>query len=105
MADVRLELYIVGQSRNSVTAAANLRRLCEGALAGRCDVQVVDLLEHPEAAEAANIIATPLLIRRAPLPVMRIVGDLSDTPIVLETLDLGEGPERNEDSEDGRNTV
>lgn len=105
MADILLELYVVGQSRHSMTAAANLRRLCEGVLAGRCDLQVVDLLERPDIADDFNIVATPLLIKRAPLPVRRIVGDLSDAHAVLENLDLGESPERSEDIEDGRETL
>jgi circadian clock protein KaiB len=87
MPDLRLELYIVGQSRNSQVAVANLRRLCEHELLGKCDLQIVDILENPEAAEAANIVATPTLIRRAPPPVRRIVGDLSATETVLDTLD------------------
>ena len=84
---IRLELYVIGQSRNSQTAIANLRRLCEQQLLGRCDLQIVDVLEHPEAAEAANVVATPTLIRRAPPPVRRIVGDLSLTATVLDSLD------------------
>jgi circadian clock protein KaiB len=86
-ADLRLELYIVGHSRSSQTAVTNLRRICEHELLGRCDLHIIDVLEQPDAAEAANIIATPTLIRRAPLPVRRIVGDLSLTESVLETLD------------------
>ena len=87
MADLRLELYIVGHARNSQTAVANLQRLCSQQLQGRCELQIVDVLENPEAAEAANIVATPTLIRRVPLPVRRIVGDLSLTETVLDTLD------------------
>lgn len=85
--DLRLELYIVGHSRNSQTAVTNLRRICEHELLGRCELQIVDILENPEAAEANNIVATPTLIRRAPLPVRRIVGDLSLTDAVLDSLD------------------
>jgi circadian clock protein KaiB len=87
MPDLRLELYIVGLSRNSQIAVANLRRLCAHELLGRCDLQIIDILEHPEAAEAANIVATPTLIRRSPRPVRRIVGDLSLTDTVLDSLD------------------
>jgi circadian clock protein KaiB len=87
MPDIRLELYIIGHSRNSQTAVTNLRRICEHELTGRCELQIVDILEHPEAAEAANIVATPTLIRRAPPPVRRIVGDLSLTDTVLDSLD------------------
>lgn len=68
-------------------AVANLRRLCEHERLGKCELQIVDILENLEAAEAANIIATPTLIRRSPLPVRRIVGDLSMTETVLDTMD------------------
>jgi circadian clock protein KaiB len=86
MAAVRLELYIVGATRNSQTAMANLRRLCDQQLDDRYELVIVDVLENPDAAEAANIVATPTLIRRAPLPVRRIVGDLSLTEAVLDTI-------------------
>jgi circadian clock protein KaiB len=89
-------LYVVGATRNSQAALLNLRRLCDGPLRGRCRVQVIDILEHPEAADQANIVATPTLIRRLPLPMRRIIGDLSDEAMVLDTLssDLDQtGPE------------
>src|SRR5687767_9116537 len=86
MADLLLELYVVGHARNSQIAVANLRRLCEEELRGRCTLHIVDILENPDAAETANIIATPTLIRRIPLPVRRIVGDLSLPDIVLDAL-------------------
>ncbi len=90
MAELQLELYIAGQSRNSLVALDNLRRLCERELAGRCDLRVVDILEEPAAAEAANILATPTLIKRAPPPLRRIIGDLSMTRTVLDGLDFEE---------------
>ena len=93
MSDLLLELYVVGQARNSQAAIANLRRLCERELRGRCTLHIVDILENPAAAETANIVATPTLIRRAPLPVRRIVGDLSLLDIVLDAL----GSELSED--------
>jgi circadian clock protein KaiB len=90
VADLQLELYIAGQSRNSLAAVSNLRRLCEHELRGKYDLRVVDILEHPQAAEAANILATPTLIKRAPPPLRRIVGDLSLTSVVLAGLDIDE---------------
>lgn len=92
MAELQLELYIAGQSRNSLAALSNLRRLCERELVGRCELTVVDILEDPEAAEAANILATPTLIKRAPPPLRRIVGDLSLRKAVLDGLDFDEEP-------------
>lgn len=88
MADLQLELYIAGQSRNSLAAIANLRQLCENQLRGKYELRVVDILDHPQAAEAANILATPTLIKRAPPPLRRFVGDLSRTDAVLAGLDL-----------------
>lgn len=85
--NLRLELYVVGHSRNSDTAVTNLRRLCEHQRLGQCELVIIDILEHPEAAEAANIVATPTLIRRSPLPERRIVGDLSLSETVLDSLD------------------
>ena len=93
METLHLELYIVGQSSRSQTAVANLERLCRGLPAGRCRVTIVDVLEHPEAAETANIVATPTLIRRAPAPVRRLVGDLSATEKVLRGLGLDPDPD------------
>ena len=92
METLHLELYIIGQSARSQTAVANLDRLCRGLPAGRCRVTIVDVLEHPEAAETANIVATPTLIRRAPAPVRRLVGDLSITEIVVRGLGLEPDP-------------
>jgi circadian clock protein KaiB len=85
---VHLELYVVGQSARSLAAIANLERICRSWLEGRYELMIVDVLDHPEAAEAANIVATPTLIRRAPTPVRRLVGDLSPTDVVLRGLGL-----------------
>jgi len=76
--EYRLELFVVGHSAKARLAEHNLRRLCEARLAGRYDIQITDVLENAEAAEAANIVATPALVRRAPLPVRVVVGDLSE---------------------------
>ena len=88
MTEIVLELYVAGDSRNSLSALANLRRLCEQELQGRCSLTVIDVLRDPEAAEAANILATPTLVKVAPDPVRRIVGDLSHLQAVRNGLDL-----------------
>ncbi len=90
MVTIHLELYVVGQSTRSIAAIANLERICREHLDGRFDLDlvIVDVLDHPEAAEAANIVATPTLIRRAPTPVRRLVGDLSLTDAVLRGLGI-----------------
>jgi circadian clock protein KaiB len=90
MEPIELELYVVGGAARSQAAVTNLARICRTWLAGRCHVTVVDVLEQPEAAEAANVVATPLLIRRSPLPVRRLVGDLSHTQDVLRGLGVDE---------------
>ena len=83
-----LRLYIAGQSPRSVAALANLKAICEQHLAGRYELEVVDVLLHPERAEAEGIIATPTLLVLEPFAGRRIVGDLSATGQVLVGLGL-----------------
>ncbi len=92
MEDFHFELYVVGQSTRSVAAIANLERICRSRLAGRYRLDIIDVLDSPDAAEEANIVATPTLIRRAPTPVRRLVGDLSPTDTVLAGLGIEPGP-------------
>lgn len=84
----QLELFVVGRSAKAQKAEQNLRRLCEAKLAGRYELRVTDVLENAEAAEAANIVATPALVRRAPLPVRMVVGDLSEPSALAYGLGL-----------------
>jgi circadian clock protein KaiB len=81
-------LYIAGQTPNSITALINLKKICEEHLAGRYQIQVVDLLENPKLASGDQILAIPTLVRKLPLPVRKIIGDLSNTERVLVGLDL-----------------
>lgn len=83
-----LRLYVAGQTPKSVTAFANLNKICEEHLAGRYKIQVVDLLENPQLARGDQILAIPTLVRKLPLPVRRILGDLSSVERVLIGLDL-----------------
>jgi circadian clock protein KaiB len=83
-----LKLYIAGQTPKSIAAIANLKRLCEQHLAGRYNVEVVDLVENPRLAQNDQIVAIPTLIRSLPAPVRRIIGDLSNTERVLVGLEL-----------------
>ena len=85
---VDLRLYVAGQSPKSIRAIENLRRVCDEYLPGRCRIEVIDLLENPELARGQGIIAVPALVRRVPLPVRTIIGDLSDTDRVLVGLQL-----------------
>ena len=83
-----LRLYVAGQSPKSLTAFANLIRLCEEYLPSRYDVEVVDLLENPQLAAGDEIIAIPTVVRRLPAPMRKIIGDLSDVDRVLVGLQL-----------------
>lgn len=83
-----LRLYITGKSSRSERAIANLRRLCADELAGTYDIEVIDLLEHPELSESERILATPTLVKALPLPMRRVIGDLSDSAKVLLGLEL-----------------
>jgi circadian clock protein KaiB len=84
----RLRLYVSGDSPKSIAAFANLKRLCESHLADRYEIEIVDLLEHPLMAHDEEIVAIPTLERRAPRPVRRIIGDLSNTDEVLAGLQI-----------------
>jgi circadian clock protein KaiB len=83
-----LRLYVAGQTPKSMTAFANLKKICEEYLEGRYQIQVVDLLESPQLASGDQILAIPTLVRRLPLPIRKIIGDLSNTERVLIGLDL-----------------
>jgi len=83
-----LRLYIAGQTIKSVKARANLKRICETHLTDRYQLEVIDLLESPDRAEEDGILAIPTLIRQLPIPVRKIIGDLSNTEKVLESLDI-----------------
>jgi len=84
----KLRLYVAGQTPKSIRAFANLKVLCEEHLKGRYQIEVIDLLENPQLARGDQIVAVPTLIRKLPLPVRKIIGDLSNTERVLVGLDL-----------------
>jgi circadian clock protein KaiB len=81
-----LRLYVAGQSPKSLHAVANLQRLCNEHLAGHVEVEIVDLVETPERARGDDILAIPTLVRRAPQPACKFIGDLSNTERVLSEL-------------------
>jgi circadian clock protein KaiB len=83
-----LRLYVAGQSRKSITAIKNLKQICEEHLAGRYEIEVIDLMEKPQLAKGDQILAIPTLVRKLPNPLRKIIGDLSDTERVLIGLDL-----------------
>jgi circadian clock protein KaiB len=83
-----LKLYVAGLSPKSAAAIANIKKICEENLQGRYQLDVIDLYQQPQLAEGEQIIAIPTLIRKLPLPLRRIIGDLSNTERVLVGLDI-----------------
>jgi circadian clock protein KaiB len=83
-----LRLYVAGQTPKSLMAFANLKQICEDHLAGRYELEIIDLLQNPQLAHGDQIFAVPTLVRRLPEPVKKIIGDLSNTERVLVGLDL-----------------
>ena len=87
-----LRLYITGSTARSTQAVTNIRELCEQYLAGRYDLTVVDIYQKPGEAVDEQIIAAPTLIKKTPVPLKRVVGNLADREKVLVALDLQDKP-------------
>jgi len=83
-----LRLYVAGQTPKALTAFANLKRICEEQLNGKFSIEVIDLLVNPQLGADDQIFAIPTLVRKLPVPVRKIIGDLSNTERVLVGLDL-----------------
>jgi circadian clock protein KaiB len=83
-----LRLYVAGQTKKSLAAFANLKKICEEHLQGRYRIEIVDLFEHPQLAKGDQILAIPTLVRQLPPPLKKIIGDLSNTEKVLVGLDI-----------------
>ena len=83
-----LRLYVAGQTPKSMAAIANIRKLCDRYLPGRCTIDIVDLMKDPALAQRDQIVAIPTLIRHLPEPLKRIIGDLSNAEKVLVGLDI-----------------
>ncbi len=84
----RLCLYVAGMTPRSSRAVANIKEICEEHLQGRYTLEVIDIYQQPALAMDDQIIAVPTLIKRLPLPLRRLIGDLSDRDRVLAGLDL-----------------
>lgn len=84
----RLRLYVAGQTPNSVRAFANLRRICESHLEGKYSIEIIDLVKNPERGRTDQIVAIPTLVRKLPPPLVKIIGDLSQTERVLVGLSI-----------------
>jgi circadian clock protein KaiB len=88
-ADVwELRLYVAGKTAKSVAAFENLTRLCEEHLRGKYQIEVVDLLVHPQLAKGDQIVAIPTLVRKLPQPIRKVIGDLSNAERTLVGLQL-----------------
>jgi circadian clock protein KaiB len=83
-----LRLYVAGQTPKATRAFDNLRKICDEHLAGRYNIEVIDLIENPQLGRGDQILALPTLVRRLPEPMKKIIGDLSNTERVLVGLDL-----------------
>jgi circadian clock protein KaiB len=83
-----LRLYVAGQTQKSITAFANLKKICEEHLAGKYRIEVIDLLQKPQLAKGDQIVAIPTLVRKLPEPLKKIIGDLANTERVLVGLDI-----------------
>ena len=83
-----LRLYVAGQTPKSLTAFANLKKICDEYLTGQYHIEVIDLLKNPQLAKGDQILAIPTLVRKLPEPIRKIIGDLSNTERVLVGLNL-----------------
>lgn len=88
---IELTLYVAGQTPKSIAAIRNLERICSEQPEGTYVVRVVDLKENPRLAREHNIVAIPTLVRKLPVPIQKIIGDLSDTEKVIVHLRIGAG--------------
>lgn len=83
-----LRLFVTGSTARSSRAIQNIRAICEEKLPGRYDLEVIDIYQHPEHIRPDQVVVTPTLVKKLPLPVRKIIGDLSDKERVLVGLDV-----------------
>ena len=87
---IELKLYGAGQTPKSLAALSNLDKICKEHLQGRYKLQVIDLVKEPQLAKGDQIVAIPTLVRKLPVPIRKIIGDLSDLEKVVVGLNLRE---------------
>lgn len=85
-----LRLYITGASPNSIRAINNIKSICEKYIKGKYELDIIDIYQQPLVAQSEQVIALPLLIKLSPLPLKRLIGNMSDTEKVLKGLELTE---------------
>ncbi|MEI8113369.1 MAG: circadian clock protein KaiB [Bacteroidia bacterium] len=100
-----LRLYVAGQTPKSINAFKTLKAICEDKLDGKYEIEVIDLLVNPQLAGDDQIFAVPTLVRKLPVPVRKIIGDLSDTERVLVGLDLFQRSISNESMSNPHETI
>jgi circadian clock protein KaiB len=83
-----LRLYVTGMTPKSTQSIANVKEICKKHLAGRYELEVIDIYQQPELAKGEQIIASPTLIKKLPLPLRRLIGNMSDTERFLVGIDL-----------------
>lgn len=83
-----LKLYVAGKTPKSIAALNNLKKYCEEYLEGKYRIEVIDLIKKPQLAEGDQIFAVPTLVRKVPVPMRKIIGDLSDEEKVLVGLNI-----------------
>jgi circadian clock protein KaiB len=83
-----LRLYVAGRLANSARAVGNLKQICAEHVTGPYDLEVIDVLAEPQRALADEVLVTPMLVRVAPAPRVQVIGDLSDTAVVLAALGI-----------------
>jgi len=88
-----LRLYVTGMTSRSARAVKNLQAICDEYLEGRYDLEVIDIYQQPVLTKGEQIIAAPTLIKKLPLPMRRIIGDMSNRDRVLLGLDITRGPD------------
>ena len=89
---LKLCLFIADHTPNSDAARANLNALCAGGLLGQCEIEIVDVLRHPERSAQSGVLMTPTLVKLLPLPERRMVGTLGRTEAVMFTLGIEAPP-------------
>lgn len=92
----KFNLYVTGTTGKSAITLANLKRICDEYLHARYQIKVVDLLKQPRRAFVDQIIATPTVVKKMPLPTVRVIGDLSNTENLLARIDLKSSPAKRE---------
>ncbi len=83
-----LRLYVAGITPKSTKAIENVKKICDEYLAGRYELEVIDIYQQPKLAKGEQIIAAPTLIKKLPLPLRKLIGDMSDTEKFLVGIDL-----------------